>query len=556
MKRENLILLINALVMAVLAVGFVLISKNVIPNEASDYLFGQAVVLENEEVLNEVPDTTSYEIIYSKSEAYNVSGSFVGTVYNVQFRNSFGYDANESGAGYVELLIGITEDDLVSVEVVQLVQSSWTVRGIQEAIYTYFQEVPYLEVADLPNVNVADLDAGMTASASTSTIRSLMKQVVNLHYDIQEGPADFFGEIYGVDYVREVDQTFTATESVIGKEIVKNATNVILGAIYQLNGTAIFNSEESESGAITIYVGLDNNNDILGIEIPLETYNHTTSDFYYGGTVSFAALLEGLNVSDVSVDGPDLITGPSNSKHLVIDLIDALNTIVNGERQEPELIGVVETVSMQAGDAYDPLSGVTATDLQDGDITTNITLIGFDLVDLDAAGTYTYTVSITDADLNTTSIEVTVTVTGYPIQMFDAVYGNGYIATLDATFVPTTTVLSKYEIKNQADTVLGYVYKLEGIAEYNTEEAKTGSIAVYVALDLNGIILDVDLPLDEYHHTTSAFYYNGVVGYADLFVGLDIDDPAFDSPDLTAGPSNSKNLVDLLITNLKEVLTA
>ena len=330
MKKENLFLLVNAVIMALIGLLFVVFYSQVIPNEPKDYLFGQSVQLKDTEVIEAIPSDTSYAIIHEKSIAYSASNEELGTVYNIKFKNSFGYDENGAGLGYGEFLVGISTEDLVSVEVVELVQSSWTIRGIQQAIYDAFQDIPYLEVKDIPNINVADLDAGTTASASTSTIRSLVTRVVNVHYEISEGPADPFETAYGVGYGRNLDNSFAAVGRVLSRDIVTDYDGVLVGYVYQLTGSTLYNEEENETGDITVYVGVDLTNDIVVIDLPLSEYHHSTGDFYYGGVVTFANMLLGLNLNEVETQGPDLITGPSNSKNLVIDLIVDLKEVVLG----------------------------------------------------------------------------------------------------------------------------------------------------------------------------------------------------------------------------------
>ncbi len=125
----------------------------------------------------------------------------------------------------------------------------------------------------------------------------------------------------------------------------------------------------------------------------------------------------------------------------------------------------------------------------------------------------------------------------------------------------TPTVLSRQlVIAIDGGQTLGYIYKLQGTSDYNTDEetVESGSIAVYVIVDLDHKILKINLPLDEYEHThrndINNFYYKHVTDYAALFVGRVISDTSYSSPDLTAGPSNSKKLFLDLMEDLKEVV--
>ena len=85
--------------------------------------------------------------------------------------------------------------------------------------------------------------------------------------------------------------------------------------------------------SIQVLAAIGTNNVLLGIELPAETYNHTKNAFYYtgpNGTIAYAKSLIGMSLSNIANDGPDLITGPSNSKQLVVDLLDDLKEVVLG----------------------------------------------------------------------------------------------------------------------------------------------------------------------------------------------------------------------------------
>nr|NLD40458.1 Stk1 family PASTA domain-containing Ser/Thr kinase [Actinomycetales bacterium] len=64
--------------------------------------------------------------------------------------------------------------------------------------------------------------------------------------------------------------------------------------------------------------------------------------------------------------------------------------------QAPQITGV-GAASVQAGQAWDPMAGVMATDPEDGDITRLITIEGLTALDLSAPGTYTLIYQVTDS---------------------------------------------------------------------------------------------------------------------------------------------------------------
>lgn len=74
----------------------------------------------------------------------------------------------------------------------------------------------------------------------------------------------------------------------------------------------------------------------------------------------------------------------------------------------PKINGV-DDIKIELGTAFDPMEGVSASDIEDGDLTTSIKIIYNDL-DTTKAGTYTITYSVTDSDMNTTEISRTITV--------------------------------------------------------------------------------------------------------------------------------------------------
>ncbi|MBC6166868.1 DUF5011 domain-containing protein, partial [Listeria booriae] len=66
--------------------------------------------------------------------------------------------------------------------------------------------------------------------------------------------------------------------------------------------------------------------------------------------------------------------------------------------------------TLKKGGSFDPMAGVTASDTEDGDVTSGITVTAND-VNVNQEGTYHVTYSVTDSDDNTTTKTITVTVT-------------------------------------------------------------------------------------------------------------------------------------------------
>ncbi|KGL38718.1 hypothetical protein BMT55_06940 [Listeria newyorkensis] len=77
-------------------------------------------------------------------------------------------------------------------------------------------------------------------------------------------------------------------------------------------------------------------------------------------------------------------------------------------------------ITLTFGQAFDPMAGMTAEDLEDGDITSQIQVISND-VNPNVAGIYHVTYSVTDSDGNETQFTITVLVGAQPIVPVDPI---------------------------------------------------------------------------------------------------------------------------------------
>lgn len=324
MNKQNLWLLINTGIIIVVTALFLILTHSVVPKNPEDLLFGKVVELKNETDVERAPLTGSYAIVDYKTEAYS-GKTFLGTVYNVKVKNN--YTINEDyDFGMIELLVLIDPAGKVKVQIVELNQSDWTVKGIQAYIYEKYQGITYTSVAAIPSYDAADVTAGATATDSTGTIKEIIQKAIDIHYDLIVD--DPYVTMYGEGYVISDDATFTASQYVTKREIVKNASNGILGHIYTLTGTGDYNNgEELVSGhSITLKVAFNVDDEVLGVVMPEGTYGHT------GGNrqtkiQSYVDLLVGKTVSEFTATlngGVDLVTNVTYTKDLVDILIDAL----------------------------------------------------------------------------------------------------------------------------------------------------------------------------------------------------------------------------------------
>lgn len=416
MKRENTLLLLNTIIMVVVGILLVIVATQVIPNKPEDNLFGQVVTLKNKQNIEPIPNEDFFMVVHSKEEAYNISNQLVGTVYTVVMKNTYGYGGTVNDIdGYLELLVGIDMNDRVSVEIVELVQSNWTISGIQRYIKTILQNVPKHEIENIGAYDAAnpDMITGMTATDTTGWIKDIILEILILHesgipefpmitgvqtnvsverdaefnplagitvYDYQDGDLtdqleaigyesvdlsvagvynysisvtdsdnntttidvvltvvggeiQMFDDAFGNGYVSVKDDSFTTTDTVLEKYDVTLNGNPV-GFIYKLTGDGIYNDWVMLSGEITIWVAIDFDAVVLGVDIPREEYHHSKTgsySSYYTASVNYANEFIGHNLSEVRTIETDLLAGgTAKSKELISDLLFDLKEVVLG----------------------------------------------------------------------------------------------------------------------------------------------------------------------------------------------------------------------------------
>ncbi|MGL5296002.1 MAG: immunoglobulin-like domain-containing protein, partial [Culicoidibacterales bacterium] len=112
--------------------------------------------------------------------------------------------------------------------------------------------------------------------------------------------------------------------------------------------------------------------------------------------------------SRVNLKVPGVYTARYSTVDLQNNKITVLRTITVVDRIAAEITGV-DSVTVEFGSEFDSLLGVRAVDTVDGDITTNIRVVGD--VDTMTPGEYTLTYTVADAAGNVATITRVVTVT-------------------------------------------------------------------------------------------------------------------------------------------------
>ncbi|MBA3926445.1 immunoglobulin-like domain-containing protein [Listeria rustica] len=132
--------------------------------------------------------------------------------------------------------------------------------------------------------------------------------------------------------------------------------------------------------------------------------------------------------------------------------------------------------SLKKGSTFDPMAGVSATDAEDGNMTSKIKVTAND-VDTSKVGTYHVTYSVTDSDDNTTTKTVTVTVTSNDVPVITA---NDKTLKKGSTFNPSAGVTAN-------DTEDGDVTSKINITANDVDTSKVGTYHVtYSVTDSDG----------------------------------------------------------------------
>jgi hypothetical protein len=336
MKKQNLFLLVNFGILLVIGLIYIIINQSVVLHDDEDKLFGQNVDLINGEKLNEVPymseASRNFQIIDYKWTAVDKNDDVVGTVYRVIIKNDFPLAGSDIDYGYIELLVGITTDDEVYVQYVTVYQSNWAVVGVQKYIQDYYNGINYLSVNNVPSFD-ADIVSGATekpATVSTDTIKTMIQEVVVLHYDLTE--EDPYVDIFGImDYEFSVDEMFVPTEHITEKLMIKDSTGGDLGYVYSITGRGEY--QEGAYDTIVIDIIFDMTGEIVGVLLPDETYNHSLGS-YGNKNKTYVQEYVGLTLNDIqakvdSNGSQDVTAGASNTRALIDDLLEFFVSEVN-----------------------------------------------------------------------------------------------------------------------------------------------------------------------------------------------------------------------------------
>mgnify|MGYP000846733459 CR=1 FL=1 len=304
MRKENLWLLINTVILILVGAVVLLVYSNV-PTNKEDKLFDQNVTTKKIQDFMP-PSGDRYESLILAKRA-SVGKKEIGRIYEAEAKNAY---------GIIRILIGITNEDIVTVEPLVLDQTSSFISEIKAYIYGEINGKYYDTMQDIDLVTGATDTKGMASRASIKNLIILALE----HKGHSFVPYDPLLEWYGEGYTAELIDGLTTAELKEAHQVL-DASQAVIGAVYKLSVRAQYNDGGSE-GSITLLVGLDQDQKIIGIYLPTDVYEHSPGGFY-NTAVKYAESFIGSNIS--ALDGnTDLTSGATYSSGIVTFLLGKL----------------------------------------------------------------------------------------------------------------------------------------------------------------------------------------------------------------------------------------
>lgn len=268
-------------------------------------------VLPGIDEFTEMSTTGDPDTIISKVEGRDQNGDVLGYIYVAFNTNKYGYMRIITSVGLDGTILGA--------EFLEINQSL-DVNSTRINLSLY-EGLNITEAAP-----VGDMISGVTGSKNT--LIDLMYDVRVAHEKLDIAPQDPFAGWYEGEFERAADDSFTAEGSVVSRQVVTDGDDQVIGHIYEVKKSSTYIEGEPESKFITIHVGINVDNVIVGVLVPEDTYEHTKG--YRNQMITFLEnTYIGLNLSEVTVLGDgDLVAGATNSSRLINDMLVDLKDVV------------------------------------------------------------------------------------------------------------------------------------------------------------------------------------------------------------------------------------
>jgi multiple sugar transport system substrate-binding protein len=176
----------------------------------------------------------------------------------------------------------------------------------------------------------------------------------------------------------------------------------------------------------------------------------------------------------------------------------SLSACATRRNQAPTFSGVEVNQTIQLGDDYDPLDGVTANDREDGDLTGSIVVDGWEEGDQNSPGSYQIRLSVTDSAGVTTRVTINLTVEGdVPIPVIEGYSGSPVYYIGSGSYNPLAGVTALDDIDGDLTEeiqVLG-TYDLETPGTYTIRLRVTNSLGGRSTVTIILTVTQTDIPL-------------------------------------------------------------
>lgn len=251
-------------------------------------------------------------------------GNVVGYVYKGFHNNNY--------SSSVEALVGINIDGtFAGVEILNIVQTTADHVNVVTANAKVFKgkNVADINLTDLMvlsnSANKYDTTNG--ASYGSTSMRTIVRDAILLfNQNTPPVVTTPYTRLFGPDVTNTEDTTFTATDKVVKKEIIKNASDAVVGYAYTLTSTKNTGDDveynENQNWTLSLLVGVDLEGKITGVETLQSGH---TSDYYTLHNAYFTAL-KGVTVANYG--SVDTVSGASFSRSHILELLTALQGVL------------------------------------------------------------------------------------------------------------------------------------------------------------------------------------------------------------------------------------
>lgn len=202
--------------------------------------------------------------------------------------------------------------------------------GFKDKIEQYLLNFIGLTSTQIKGIVLDNVDSDVTAGASNTRVLvdQLLSAFVNEYIPTESGPYD---EMFGkTNLIVANADAFIPTAHIIGKQIISDGANT-LGYIYSVSGNGEYRNTFFDSIVLELIVGVDNK--IVGIQLPEETYKHSTGNWKDKNDTYILNFI-GLSINEIQgmvndAVASDVTSGASNTRALIDDLLEAFVSEVN-----------------------------------------------------------------------------------------------------------------------------------------------------------------------------------------------------------------------------------